>query len=289
MTAGDGWPSSTSSLTVSRREGRSWCTRCLGRVGVRPGTGRSRPLRRHPLRLATWSFLLASRASTSARSRPEGLDYLVVGVLGDTVNRLAVSEPGATAPLLPAIRCGRALAGIKAEFGGSDWLCVADIEPLSGQDDLIKALWAFSRLYGLPARLHLVGATPDGAYLGALRDFVEDLGLVGAVQLVGPVSAEIAAAYFAAADVYVTASVADTEGTRRAVRARVPSSTSMAATRRPEWCSPWRSPPSSPPPSPPPHDTAFAAAARNRASRVRSCGRATRMKVAFVTPRYGPE
>jgi glycosyltransferase involved in cell wall biosynthesis len=146
-----------------------------------------------------------------------------------------VSEPGATAPLLPADPLvAEALAGIKAEFGGSDWLCVADIEPLSGQDDLIKALWAFSRLYGLPARLHLVGATPDGAYLGALRDFVEDLGLVGAVQLVGPVSAEIAAAYFAAADVYVTASVADTEGTRRAVRAgRRPRHASSLSTSSP--------------------------------------------------------
>ncbi len=180
-----------------------------------------------------------------------------------------MSEPGATAPLLPADPLvAEALAGIKAEFGGSDWLCVADIEPLSGQDDLIKALWAFSRLYGLPARLHLVGATPDGAYLGALRDFVEDLGLVGAVQLVGPVSAEIAAAYFAAADVYVTASVADTEGTRRAVRARVPvvnldgsdtaagvvltvAQPSLVAATIARLLT----------------DTAFAAAARNRASR----------------------
>jgi len=133
-------------------------------------------------------------------------------------------------------------------------------------------------------------APPRRRLSRALRDFVEDLGLVGAVQLVGPVSAEIAAAYFAAADVYVTASVADTEGTRRAVRARVPvvnldgsdtaagvvltvAQPSLVAATIARLLT----------------DTAFAAAARNRASRGAQLRSGHRMKVAFVTPRYGPE
>jgi len=40
----------------------------------------------HPLRLATWSFLLGEQGfDVRAQPGPEGLDYLVVGVLGDTV------------------------------------------------------------------------------------------------------------------------------------------------------------------------------------------------------------
>ena len=42
------------------------------------------------------------------------------------------------------------------ESGGSDWLFVGRLVPAKAQHDLVKALWAFHRLYDPQARLHLV-------------------------------------------------------------------------------------------------------------------------------------
>ena len=79
--------------------------------------------------------------------------------------------------------------------------------PSKAQHDLVKALWAYRRLYDPTARLHLVGSTPSNRYLAALRAFIADLGLQGAVRIAGEVSDAALAAYFDAADVYVSASL----------------------------------------------------------------------------------
>jgi glycosyltransferase involved in cell wall biosynthesis len=106
----------------------------------------------------------------------------------------------------PDPRVAARLARTKAG-GGSDWLFVGRIVPSKGQHDLVKALWAYRRLYDPHARLHLVGSMPSRRYGRALRSFISDLGLSGAVRLTGEVSDPVLAAHLASADVYVSLSV----------------------------------------------------------------------------------
>jgi len=98
------------------------------------------------------------------------------------------------------------LAALKAT-GGTDILFVGRIVPSKAQHELVKALFAYRRLYDAGARLHLVGGTSSFAYLKALRGFVHDLGLSAAVRLTGDVSDRVLAAHFGAADVYLSLSV----------------------------------------------------------------------------------
>jgi L-malate glycosyltransferase len=105
----------------------------------------------------------------------------------------------------PDQRVAAELAALKGD-GGTDILFVGRIVPSKAQHELVKALWAYRRLYDPAARLHLVGGTSSFEYLKALRGFVQDLGLVGAVRITGEVSDAALAAYFAAADVYLSLS-----------------------------------------------------------------------------------
>jgi len=90
--------------------------------------------------------------------------------------------------------------------GGADILFVGRIVPSKAQHELVKALWAYRRLYDPLARLHLVGGTSSFGYLKALRGFIAELGLADAVRITGEVSDSALAAYFAAADVYLSLS-----------------------------------------------------------------------------------
>jgi glycosyltransferase involved in cell wall biosynthesis len=97
------------------------------------------------------------------------------------------------------------LAAAKAE-GGADLLFVGRIVPSKGQHELVKALWAYRRLYDPAARLHLVGGSSSFAYLKAIRGFIAELGLTDAVRITGDVTDAALAAYFAAADAYLSLS-----------------------------------------------------------------------------------
>jgi len=192
-------------------EGRSWCTRCLGGWESDQAPVAADLCGGHPLRLATWSFLLGEQASTSARSRPEG-STTCRRVLGDTVTA-SRERTWRHAPLLPADPLVRAwLASRPSSVGpiGSAWPISSVEWPRRPDQGAVGVL----ALYGLPAR-STWWRHPDAPISGhcatSSRTSAWSGGAAG-----GPVSAEIAAAYFAAADVYVTASVADTEGTRRA-------------------------------------------------------------------------
>jgi len=243
------------------------CTRCLGRGGVRPAPVAADSAAATRSASPPGRSCSASRASTSARSRPEGLDYWSSGSSRHR-HRLAVSEPGATAPLLPADRwwprpwlASRPSSVVRLALRGRYRAVEWPRRPDQGAVGVLAALW-------LPARLHLVAPPRRRLSRGTAR-LRRGLGWSGGAAG-GPVSAEIAAAYFAAADVYVTASVADTRHPASGARegaGRQPRCSDTA----PEWCSPWRSLPrrrtiaaSSP--------TRVRRAARNRASRVRSCG-----------------
>lgn len=137
----------------------------------------------------------------------------VVPVLVD-LDRLVAEPDPRVAERLAAGRAG----------GGHDWLFVGRLVPSKAQHDLVKALWAYRRLYDPRARLHLVGPTPSRRYLAALRAFVRDLGLDGAVRITGEVSDAALAAHFAGADCYVSLSVHEGFGVPllEAMRASVP-------------------------------------------------------------------
>jgi glycosyltransferase involved in cell wall biosynthesis len=106
---------------------------------------------------------------------------------------------------VPDARVAAELARLRAG-GGADILFVGRIVPSKAQHELVKALWAYRRLYDGKARLHLVGGTSSFEYTKALQGFVDDLGLSSAVRLPGEVSDAALAAYFEAADVYLSLS-----------------------------------------------------------------------------------
>ncbi|MGH9093172.1 MAG: glycosyltransferase family 4 protein, partial [Acidimicrobiales bacterium] len=179
----------------------------------------------------------------SARRSAEALEQLallapraVLGLADSELNRADLVAAGcrrtAVVPVLvdldrlvaePDPRVAARLAAGK-EAGGEDWLFVGRLVPSKAQHDLVKALWAYRRLYEPRARLHLVGPTPSGRYLAALRAFVRDLGLEGAVRITGEVPDAALAAHFACADAYVSLSVHEGFGVPllEAMRASVP-------------------------------------------------------------------
>jgi glycosyltransferase involved in cell wall biosynthesis len=162
----------------------------------------------------------AARRSAEARRQLAVLaPRAVLGVADSEYNRIDLVAAGcrrtAVSPVLvdlervgapPDPRVAARLAEAKAG-GGADWLFVGRLVPSKGQHDLIKALWAYRRLYDPDARLHLVGVAPSRRYLSALRGFIDDLGLGEAVRITGEVTDGALAAYYGAADVYVSASV----------------------------------------------------------------------------------
>ncbi|MFF0206089.1 glycosyltransferase family 4 protein [Streptomyces sp. NPDC005017] len=114
-------------------------------------------------------------------------------------NRVHAATPGADiAPLAPGTD------------GVSHLLCVAAVTPRKGQHRLVEALAA---AHDLPWSCTLVGAlTQDPAYVGWLRDRIDRHGLTDRIHLAGPrAGAELDAAY-AAADLMVLTSYAETYG-----------------------------------------------------------------------------
>ncbi len=105
----------------------------------------------------------------------------------------------------PDRRVAAELSAGRAE-GGADLLFVGRVVPSKAQHDLVKALWVYRRLYDRRARLHLLGGSSSYAYSKALLEFVQDLGLAGAVRMAGEVSDASLAAHFSAADVYLSLS-----------------------------------------------------------------------------------
>jgi L-malate glycosyltransferase len=102
------------------------------------------------------------------------------------------------------------LAHRKEREGGADLLYVGKISPHKAPHDLVKMLAVLRRLYDPAARLHLVGSPLGETYEPVLRAFISALGLDDAVLFAGSVTGAELEAYFAAADVYVSAS--DHEG-----------------------------------------------------------------------------
>src|SRR6185312_12202829 len=89
------------------------------------------------------------------------------------------------------------------EQGGTDILFVGRLAPNKAQQDLVKALAVYRRVYDPLARLRLVGRPSTDAYLQALTGFVVELGLGQAVTIDTDTSDPQLAAYYEAADVYL--------------------------------------------------------------------------------------
>jgi glycosyltransferase involved in cell wall biosynthesis len=87
--------------------------------------------------------------------------------------------------------------------GGTDLLFVGKISPHKGQEDLVKTLAAYRRLYDPQARLHLVGGAISEEFQTAVERFAEELGLADAVEIAGSVTHEELVAYYAGADAFV--------------------------------------------------------------------------------------
>ena len=171
-----------------------------------------------PENFVGWEPQSVKRAAAAADELAMLAPAALLGLAKSPFSRQELSRAGcrrtAIAPVLadyrrvteaPDARVGAELARLRAG-GGADILFVGRIVPSKAQHELVKALWAYRRLYDGKARLHLVGAASSFEYLKALQDFVDDLGLSAAVRLPGEVSDAALAAYFEVADVYLSLS-----------------------------------------------------------------------------------
>lgn len=166
-----------------------------------------------------WDAAAAARAAEARRQLGVLAPRAVLGMADSAFNAADLTAAGCRAvEVVPVLvgagrlqgpgdpRVAARLARAK-EGGGADWLFVGRLVPSKAQHQLVKALWAYRRLYDPAARLHLVGPATARRYLAALRGFVDDLGLEGAVRITGEVPDAALAAYLSAADVYVSLSV----------------------------------------------------------------------------------
>jgi L-malate glycosyltransferase len=190
----------------------------------------------HPELYEGWDPASASRSAVALEQLVRLAPRAALGLADSAFNEADLVAAGcsrtAVVPVLvdldrlvapPDQRVAARLADGKVD-GGVDWLFVGRLVPSKAQHDLVKAIWAYRRLYDPQARLHLVGPTPSGRYLASLRAFVDDLGLREAVRITGEVSDSALAAYFEAADAYVSLSVHEGFGVPllEALRASVP-------------------------------------------------------------------
>lgn len=166
-----------------------------------------------------WEPVTALRAREARSELNRLASRAVLGIADSTFNANELIEAGcAQTVVVPVLTDTNAkfrqpdeitkirLERLKAN-GGRDWLFVGRLVASKGHHDLIKALWAYRRLYDRDARLHLVGSTPSRSYLNSLRSFRDDLNLQNAVFFTGEISDSSLASYLNAADVYVSLSV----------------------------------------------------------------------------------
>jgi glycosyltransferase involved in cell wall biosynthesis len=92
---------------------------------------------------------------------------------------------------------------------GSELLCVASVTRRKAQDVLVEAL---AGLADRPVRCVLAGPRPDPAFAAELTERVDRAGLAGKVVLAGPLAGADLDAAYAAADLAVLVSWAETYG-----------------------------------------------------------------------------
>jgi glycosyltransferase involved in cell wall biosynthesis len=172
-----------------------------------------------PELFAGWEPKTEARAALAAEELALLAPHAALGMADSAYNERVLRRAGCrrttVVPVLvdyarvTAVPDRRVVAELQARRadGGADILFVGRVVPSKAQQELIKAVWAYKRLYDPKARLRLVGGTSSFEYLKALRSFIADLGVARDVSLVGEVSDAALAAYFGAADAYLSLSV----------------------------------------------------------------------------------
>ncbi|MFE4409312.1 glycosyltransferase family 4 protein [Streptomyces sp. NPDC056821] len=153
----------------------------------------------------------AVAAELDARERQVLRAVSAVVATSDWAVRRLVSHHGLAPDRVHAATPGADIAPLAPGTDGvSRLLCVASVTPRKGQHRLVEALAAVT---DLPWSCTCVGAlTQDPAYVDRLRDLIAEYGLQDRFHLVGPrTGAELDASY-AAADLMVLASYAETYG-----------------------------------------------------------------------------
>jgi glycosyltransferase involved in cell wall biosynthesis len=171
-----------------------------------------------PEYFAGWEPATEARAAKAAEELEQLAPRAALGLAVSSYNERGLRRAGcrrtAVVPVLadyaraavePDPRVTRELREAR-ENGGSDVLFVGRLVPSKAQHELVKALWAYRRLYDARARLHIVGGTTSFEYLEAVRGFADDLGLAEAVRITGEVSDAALAAHYGVADVYLSLS-----------------------------------------------------------------------------------
>ncbi|MEV5006894.1 glycosyltransferase family 4 protein [Streptomyces sp. NPDC056159] len=153
----------------------------------------------------------AVAAELDARERQVLRAVSAVVATSDWAVRRLVSHHGLAPDRVHAATPGADIAPLAPGTDGvSRLLCVASVTPRKGQHRLVEALAAVTNL---PWSCTCVGAlTQDPAYVDRLRGLIAEYGLQDRFHLVGPrTGAELDASY-AAADLMVLASYAETYG-----------------------------------------------------------------------------
>ncbi|MFD4977031.1 glycosyltransferase family 4 protein [Streptomyces sp. NPDC058424] len=153
----------------------------------------------------------AVAAELDARERQVLRAVAAVVATSDWAVRRLVSHHGLAPDRVHAATPGADIAPLAPGTDGvSRLLCVASVTPRKGQHRLVEALAAVT---DLPWSCTCVGAlTQDPAYVDRLRGLIAEYGLQDRFHLVGPrAGAELDASY-AAADLMVLASYAETYG-----------------------------------------------------------------------------
>ncbi|MEU3250645.1 glycosyltransferase family 4 protein [Streptomyces sp. NPDC006997] len=139
------------------------------------------------------------RAASAVIATSDWAARRLVAHHGLAPDRVHVAAPGADiAPLAPGTD------------GVSGLLCVASVTPRKGQHRLVEAL---ATVTDLPWHCTLVGGlTQDPGYVARLRARIDEYGLQGRVRLAGPRAGAALDACYAAADLLLLASSAETYG-----------------------------------------------------------------------------
>lgn len=148
---------------------------------------------------------LAQRTSAALADSAYNRDELVGLGYRNTYVAPILLDLEALSTAVPDVDLMKRLATAKSG-GGIDLVFVGRISPNKAQEDLMKMLAAYRRLYDPKARLHLIGGLSSHSYQEALQGFADALDLGDGINLAGSVTPGELAAYYRCADIFVTAS-----------------------------------------------------------------------------------
>ena len=143
--------------------------------------------------------LLAPRAALAVADSAYNETHLVAAGFA----RTAVIAPSAALAVGPA---ASATPGGRRSAAGARWLVVGRVSPNKALENTLAALAVARAHSDAQATLAIVGKLATDSYVRALRRYVADLGLTGAVTFTGHAGDDAVAAAYASADVLVVTS-----------------------------------------------------------------------------------